>query len=367
MRPVSEAWADGISHSHGLAVQVTLLPEGVDLPVLDGAVTLDGKAATRATLDLSVAPDPAMELVPSEPTDRLAPYGNELQIRRGLIYPDGGEELVSIGIFRIEDVDVEDTAEELSLRISGLDRSARIIDAAFEDAYQVPAGTLITSALLDDIKTVYPDVVASISASSVTAPVVIVAEEGEDRWAFWQGMATALGAELYFDGDGVLVLRELASATQEPAAYLTEGEGGVLVSAAKSWTRQGAFNRVIATGEGTALGGAPPRGVATDDDPFSPTFYGGPFGRVPRFYSSSWITSSDQASDAASGILRAELGTTQQVSFGAVVNPALEPGDVVRVTRERTGVDEDHVIDELTIPLTAEAIMNGRTRATVVQ
>ena len=34
-------------------------------------------------------------------------------------------------------------------------------------------------------------------------------------------------------------------------AGIAEGEGGVLVAAGRRWTREGTFNRVIATGENT--------------------------------------------------------------------------------------------------------------------
>ncbi len=50
-------------------------------------------------------------------------------------------------------------------------------------------------------------------------------------------------------------------------------------------------------------------------------------------------------------MLARQLGTTQQVSFGTIVDAKREPGDIVRITR-LGGIDEDHVIDSLTIPLT---------------
>ena len=70
-----------------------------------------------------------------------------------------------------------------------------------------------------------------------------------------------------------------------------------------------------------------------------------------------------QAQAAAQSILYRELGTTEQVQFGALVLPHLEPSDTVRVTRPRAGIDEDHVLDALTIPMSADGAMNGQTRA----
>ena len=49
-----------------------------------------------------------------------------------------------------------------------------------------------------------------------------------------------------------------------------------------------------------------------------------------------------------------------------LVNPALEPDDLVQVTRTRAGLTaEAHIVDSVTIPLTAEGTMTGRTRAVV--
>ncbi len=103
--------------------------------------------------------------------------------------------------------------------------------------------------------------------------------------------------------------------------------------------------------------------VLLDNNSLSPTYYDGPFGRVPEFFHSEFITSDAQAADVAAARLARQLGTTQSISFGSIVNPRLEPSQVVRVSRLRAGIDqEDHVIETLTIPLGAEQEMTGQTR-----
>jgi hypothetical protein len=208
----------------------------------------------------------------------------------------------------------------------------------------------------------WPEITTDFQSTSYTTPALI-AQEGDDRWAFAQGMAQALGMVLYFDGDGTCVLTP--DVLSSPVLDLAEGEGGVLLAASRQWTREGTFNRVIATGENTGET-APARGVATDDNALSPTYYFGAFGKVPRFYASSFITTDAQALEAAQAILNRELGTTESVNFGAFVLPHLEPGDTVTITRARSGIDEDHVLDSLTIPLAATESMSGQTRARVV-
>lgn len=363
MRTVTAAFSAAIVQSYTLATEAVVIDTTdteTTVPIVDGTVTLDQTAAVRGRCDVSIVDDGTLGLVPDTPSSLLAPYGNEIRLSRGIQYPDGTVELVPLGVFRVQDAEVVDSpGEGLQIRLAGLDRAQRIIDARFEEPYNVTAGTNYSTAILNVIQAAWPDVPYDLTSTALTTPALI-AQEGDDRWKFAQDMATAMAMRLYFDGDGTLTLAPAVLAS--PVTTLAEGEGGVLVSAGRRWTREGTFNRVIATGENTSET-APARGVATDENALSPTYYYGPFGRVPRFYSSPFITTDAQATSAAHKILDDELGTSEQVNFGALVLPHLEPGDTATITRARSGIDEDHVIDTLTIPLNATGTMTGQTRA----
>lgn len=367
MRPVTAAFLDAIATSHRLAVLVEILEAGIVVAeletVIDGSVTLDQTAATRGRADITVVDDGTLGLVPTDTASQLAPYGNEIRVSRGLYFPSGVSELVALGVFRLDQVDVDDQPDGMQIRIAGQDRSARIIDARFEEPYQVVQGTNYGDAILAVLQAAWPEIPYDLTTTSQTTPALI-SEEGGDRWQFARDMAAAIGMDLYFNGDGTVVMRPVTSVSADPIATIAEGEDGVLLTAARSWNRQGTYNRVIATGENTGEA-APARGVATDDNAASPTYYFGPFGKVPRFYASPFITTNDQAADAAQAILSRELGTTQQASFGSLVLPHLEPDDAVLITRERAGIDETHILDQITIPLGAEGVMSGSTRAVV--
>lgn len=365
MRTATAAFRAALAASHKLAVRVDvktgagslLTPDG--LQVIDGSVTLDQTAAIRGRCELSLTDDGTLGLVPDSATSALAPYGNRLVVSRGVEYPDGTRELITLGTFRIDSVDVADSEGALAMRVSGLDSAAIVVDARFEEPYEVAAGTSIETAITALVSAALPGVVTNYPGSTFTTPA-LRAEEGADRWEFAQSIARASGLALYFDGDDKLTLTPADGGST--VATLAEGAAGVLLSAERGWKRAGAYNRVIATGENTGEA-IPVRGVATDDNPLSPTYYFGPFGKVPLFFASQFIVTAEQAAAAAQSILQRQLGTTQEVSFGTLVDPTLEPGDAVRITRERAGIDEDHIIDALTIPLSAGLPMTGRTRA----
>jgi hypothetical protein len=364
-----DRFLSAIAGPHESITRATLLDGGTETPlptVVDGSVTLTANAATRGQCEVSLADDGTLGWIPTNSDSPLAPYGREIRLERGVIYHDGTEELYPLGVFRIEDASIDDTGDQLALAISGLDRSARIIDAKFEEPYQIAAGTNYRTAILTTAQAAWPDVPHDLATTDRTTPV-LVADEGSDRWEFCQKMAAAIGMELYFNGLGVLTMRPVAQfVTGSPVWDISEGEQGVLVRVGLNWTRQGSFNRSIVTGENLGSTDTPARGVATDDNVLSPTYYYGPFGKVPEFFHSEFITTNEQAADVAAARLARQLGTTQQVSFGSVVNPRLEPSQVVRIARERAGVSQDHVLDSLTIPLGAEGEMSASTRATVV-
>ncbi len=353
------------SHTPATLVQVlTTDGETVDVDaVVDGEVTLDRNSATRSTLDLNVADDGSGNWIPKQVGDLLTPYGNEIQAFRGIAYPDRNE-LVSLGIFRIDEASIDDST--LEVQVTGLDRSAPIIDATFEHPLTIAYGADYRTQIINLVLNAVPATNFDIPGFSLSSPALI-AEEGDDRWAFVQGMAQALGYELYYDRDGTCAMRFVQLAADDPTATYSEGEGGVLIGIGRNWARQDSPNRIVVTGENTGVSGTVPRAVAIDDNPLSPTYYYGPYGKKSYTWSSEYVTTDAQAADAAASILNLMRGATQSINFQSIVDPALDPGDVVQVQRERLGISEAHVIDSVSIPLAASGTMSATSRAVQVQ
>ena len=355
MRIVSDRFAAGIAEGAAVAAEAVLYdPLGAEvgpLELAEGSVTFDANAASLAQCSLTLAPDPAM--VPSVPADALSPYGAEVAVRRGIRYIDGTTELVPLGRFRIDEVTGADSGGQLPITISAIDRSQILIDAVFEDAGQTPQGTDIITEIQRIASEGWGSVAftdAWTTAPTATTPLLSWAA-GDDRWDYMRGLAEAVGAVIYFDGNGELAIRTDPTGALTAVYTVAEGEGGMLVEATKTWGRADAVNRVVVTGANSS-NDLPVIGERRDENPLSPTHYGGPFGKVTFAYSSDYITTDDQAGDVAATILGLKLGTSQTVSMQALANPALEVLDVIRVTRERIGVDELHIIDRIELSLT---------------
>lgn len=378
MRIVSAGFREAVLSSHKMAVVVRPRDSEESVPVTEGSVTLDGAAAIRGTCTLTVN-DPAW--APLAPGDVLAPYGNEVEIFRGIDYGGGDTELVPLGIFGIQQSSTqEDSGGGVTISLTAADRAQKVIDALFEADYTVAGGTDYLTALKAIISDGLPGATYNFESRTLTTGTVI-ASRGEDRWELARAMATFIGMELFFDNEGICVLRTITDAAAAPVAYLVEGQEVAvyddppsLISAEKVLTRADAHNKWIVVGNNPDDADAPPVGSAIDDDPLSPTYYYGEFGKKPEIFTSSLVTTTTQAEDAAAGKKAKESGLARGLSFGALVDPSLEPGDVVRITRTVRGsdgtlvelADEDHVIDSLAIPLGVDGVMTGQSRASRV-
>lgn len=367
MRDVSAAFLAALRGSHTMRCEAYVCttyqngvsPDGVEIPIIDGDVIHDGKADVRSTLDLATLGD-----FPYKVGDLLVPYGNEIFVRRGVEFGDRSTEWVSQGYFRIETVSQRDVPTG-AITVTASDRMAGIIDGRLTSPRQYVHDTTVKAVFEDLIFEVYPGAVVEfpdMTADAVTINRRLVCEE--DRYEFLRDLAASHGRNFYVDHRGHFVVRRPPAAT-EALWTVNGGEGGVLVEASREISRRGVYNGVVATGEG-ADDVDPVRSLAVDNDERSPTYWLGPFGKVPRFYSSPMITTLTQARTAARKLLQDNLGLPYSLDFTAIPNPALEPDDPVEVRLpDQTYV---HTIEKVTVPLVASAPLTAQTKdVTLVQ
>lgn len=374
MYPVSAAFLAGLRRSHRAAFRADLYDGGslaATLDVLGGNVEVDGNAARRRRGRVGLA-DLTGTLTPADLTDLVAPNGNEMRLFRGLAVEGGEVEWCPLGVFGIGEVKVVDSGAGVRLEVQGMDRSRKVSRNRWEQAYALPAGTNYGTAIQDVIESRLPGTTYSFVTTTRTTPLLVLGEEREnDPWKDATEMAQAIGCDLFFDPDGVCVLRPVPDETTAGVSFdYAEGVGGVLLGGERLLTDERTYNAVVVTGEGSGLD-APVREVVYDDDPASPTYVGSPpgssdFGLVPRFLTSALITTSAQALEAGQAVLRRSLGVVEDVRFSAVVNPAHEAGDVVRVRRRAMKVDARYVLESFTVPLDVSSALTATTKKRAV-
>lgn len=371
MRAVSAGFLRTLTGSHQMRARARVCttfqtgtnPVGTEIPILDGDVKAQAGGDVRATLDLTTDGNRRW---PKSAADLLGPWGNEIYVERGIAYGNGNVEYVGLGYYRIYEA-TQDTVPNGPIKISARDRMSGIIDARLEAPLQFPAGTTVGSVFSQLITAVYPSATIDYDDGTTTSNSALgratIAQES--RYEFLRDLAKSRGKVIYWDHRGRLQVKSPPNPTV-PLWDVYHGAGGVLVEMSRELSRVGVFNAVVATGEGADT--VPPvRAVARDNNVQSPTYYYGPFGKVPRAYSSPFITTSAQARSAAAAILRQSLGLPYGIDFTAVPNPALEPLDPVRVKYSHNDASEVHVIDDITIPLTAAAAIKATSRQSVAE
>jgi hypothetical protein len=344
--PVSDRFLQRITENHDPVTRVQLfLTDGrvVDLEHTGGSVTVDRSQAIRRTCTVTCA-DPTR--IPRTPADQLATYGARLQIRRGVDYGDGTQETVPLGVFRLDAVSGDVTQGPVTLQ--GKDLSAVVADDKFTAPYRV-TGTVV-SAVSELIRRSLPT--ADVISSIVDGPIgTRIFDTEADPWAGCQEIAAAAGAEVYANADGVFVIATLPDLlTTDPVWSIEAAEGGAYISANRAMTSDNVYNGVLARGENTSDLVAPVQYLATDTDTGSPTYWGGPYGRRPMFHTSATLVSLSACQNAATLKLAQAKAPNASGDISSLPNPALEPGDVLRIAHE-DGTRELHQAAAFTVPL----------------
>ena len=370
MYPVSDAFLSAVRTSHVVKVKIEIYDMANNSIIstaqpISGTVTIDSRRSIRRQCSLEFI-DTDGTLVPTNNRSSvLLPYNREIKIWKGVVYGDGTEELVPMGVFGLTKVNVTDTAQGIKIQVEGSDRSLKVSKAKwYKHDFYISDGTAketaIRNILLDrypSVKTLFP---ATGQVCTLTYPTL---DQSSDPWKESIKIAESAGMDLYFDENGVVRMRPIPDPDLgTPLITYEDGTDSVLTQLSRDLSSDDTFNGVIYTGEGTNLS-IGVIGEAWDENPSSPT-YRYSYGEVPMFKSSPNVLTVAEAKDAALAELRKVVGASEKITWDQIVNPAHDVYDLVKITRTPSGIDATLMIDAISIPLDAKTAMNavGRTR-----
>lgn len=360
MYPVSERWLESLPLARYEPIVQWSLDRGEtwqDLTVHDGSITAASTSQVRWTVR-------GLVVSGAEVGRRaLSPYGARVRVFMRMHFDRLTYETVPLGVYRVEEV------SQAGLRpgrasIDGLSLESQVQDERFHEPRSLAIGTGQYWATTL-IKEVLPEIGISWRLGSSLTPQLV---EERDRWGLIDGrsqdpsIAKSLGGRVFCDSRGSFVAAPVPTLENEPVWSLTAGDAGTLIEPQQTLSRDRVYNQVVASGASES--GQPPVGpaVASDDDPVSPTYYKGPFGAVPLFYTSKLLTTYPQCQMAALSLLAPRLGLKQTVSVSSIVNYAIEPDDVISVTMPN-GEEDRHIVDSVNYSLTG-GTMSMQTRST---
>lgn len=375
MEAVSEAFLDAVRQSGKRKTVVDVYygtntsPIMTDLPVVSGEIRYDRSSAVRASGSLVIG-DPSLLM-------DLEPWGIEIVIRSGVVYPNGQEELVQMGVFMIDSESFEE-AEGRIPTIEFFDRAQRVSEKSLfvsNPAFPGQLATDVLNALILSPAPGYPT--APLWALLYDEDSIVVNPRlpggfyngSVDRWAFVLQIADLLaGSEIFFqrDGDAILQIPPAITPTTTAADAVwtvdaDQGDNtGVMISSSVKVSRENAYNGVLIRGSTPSKAGAKQvYGTAYDLDPNSRTYWYGPFGKKRYDTSNQALTTKAQCATAAAKMLKTFNGLSRTCSFGSLINPALSVGDIIEVVN-LDGDSEVYMVETLQIPF-GEGTMTGST------
>lgn len=319
-----------------------------------GTVTIDSTAENLRTCSFSCL-DPSGILTPVDPSSgQLQPDGVEVKIFAGYL-ENGTVTMYAQGIFGLTEVDAVSSisAPGPVLNVTGTDRSLRISLNLFANAYAIPAGTLVTQAVLDILAQQAPWVtLTNITTSSATVAAQAY-QPGDDPWQAIQEVCASAGLLAYFDREGVFcVIVDPSVAPDYPTGLFIDGAANTVTSITRITNNSPGYNGVIVTGQSLSGSSAVISGSAFDANPQSATYYLGPYGQRPAPpVQASTVTTNAGAASMAKMLLPQVLGMTRQVVIDTVPCFWLDVYDILYMANAATQTQEIAILEQATVPL----------------
>jgi hypothetical protein len=322
--------------------------------VADGSFVMDARRAMLWSADLTIALPSDSSWVPRTPADLLTNFGTTATVEAGVRLADGTDSMVPLGVYLIQAVEGTRAAGQNTVQLTLMDKALAIADYRFEAPVSTAAGDVadVVNAVILDRLGVSP----GLAASGQTVPVSVFGlDPSKDPWTELQELAASRGLRLRYDRAGVLALTA-------PPTYLSTLPSlleGVLRTSPQFASRPA--NVVVVRGEGTdALEAS--IAVVMDTDPASPTWAGAtaggsPYGRVTRHYSSKAITTTAEATTAATALLSSEVGAGATWSLAKAFDPTVDVDDLITTTDPTVPA---LAVDSVTVGIRGETTITGR-------
>lgn len=412
MQPVPDGYLDRLAGSHVIESRVESWLGSTFLGEVDHvkwAVRWDMAANVAGTLDLTAPP----HMVPTSSNSPLEAHGQRLKVWRNLVRATGQVDEVLVGTFWIQDWDQSDDGEEVSVKASSVEQL--IIDADMESAVSVSGRSTLTvvQSLLNSIAPAVEVVIdgrlaaldgacpvlvidqnpleairqilAGINAQLVSdphgrvsiEPIPLIGEPVMDIHASYTSRVESFdvplvtGYPLHYDSEifydtGVDYDSDIYSVTSTISSAGSQDHHGNLITRARGGSRDGVVNAVTARGESVDDQPAV-QATAIDNDPTSPTYWYGNFGRKRGKFFSPVLTTTAMCLKAAQTQLAVRKLFERKAQVTTTVNPALRFGDTVRILvhNENGRIVEEslHVLETIGFDSDTDSVMNLSTKS----
>lgn len=349
-----------ISRQVDIYEEDAVTPWRLNVPIKDGSISADQTRNERRTFSLNISNiDDTYHVAPGELW-----YDKVVKIFRGAYASDGTVWKGQVGEFLI---DKADATRDSLIAMSGRDYTKKLLLSKFVADTNFTAPIPVEN-LIQDIASNGGIVKFNLPLTGKNTGKDFYFQRGTDRWTAISQIATDYNLELFFSADGYLTLREFADPLTAEIDYtFLTGANGNISNYTKSISDTELYNHVVVVGESSDADIPPVWAEATNTTAGSPTSIAEIGDRVYQ-YSSSFITTQQQAQDVADQFLKVHALEQFDCNIDAIVVPYLDPGIIVEFLdpKPAAGDPTRYLLSSFTIPLTLSAMSANVKRITIV-
>lgn len=335
----------------GLGVQLE-----TDVPFLSGAVTADLASRVARNLEMTVP----SYLYPADPSDLLAPFGNELRVFYGVQLGDGSLKY-TWPVFRGRIRNVTKSSDG-TCSVQCADRAADVADVNFVTPRNSDTTLTINEQWQQLVVEAVPDAQFGTSDNFLKLMQPLTWEF--ERASAMDEMTRSVGALWYPLAAGEFVIRRFPwNVISAPVITLSDRSGGIVNSWSSTRSRDAIFNVVTVTSE-RLNGDGSVFATVSDDTVGSPTNINGGFGVRSRLERLQTPSTFGGATGAAEALLRTYVAPTEEWTLNIVPDASLELGEIIGLDVD--GREVIQVVRAFTLPLDLSGDMTLSTRSLVI-
>lgn len=357
---VSARWLAAIPVPHTVTTTITMTVVGgspTTLAFSSGTVTTDRTQRIRRAANLAVRGGSAL-------FDQLTNPGTKIAVDHGLVY--GGTDIETIPMIRGELSSASLGLGDGLIQIGVADYWQGLAAADYLTPYSPSPSAKRVDVITAAVNDIYPGITVRNSASDTGT--IATNQTWTSRADMISSLANDGGMDVYFAPDGALVLRNNPTINDPISWLIKTGTGGTLKNLTRSRPLDKTYNAVIltpATADSSQGWDQVTAIISDTNNPRHPSKLGR---TVPYRYAAPSILTAAAAQIVAGQILDKLQGSTEMLSLGAVSNPALEAGDIVRVLTPIDGGNTivSHFLDSAQTDLVSGAMSCGTRSNTEV-
>lgn len=262
----------------------------------------------------SVENNRRVDWLPTDPRSALARFGQQLDVT---IVADGMD--IRIGRYLI--TDWSDGGDTVEITAEG------VLQSAADDRLTSPTAPRSDGTLKSEfLRLLPPYMTARFDPALVDRACPRAMEWSEDRLEALYEIADAWPARIRVDPWGQVVVLPPLPTSAVPVLSLTDGEGGTVVGAPISDSREGAYNMVVAR---SSQDGVNAQAIARVlSGPMKPD---GDYRPVPKFYSSPLLDNTAQCLAAAQKLLADAVRPSRVLRVEMAPDPRVQEDDPVEI------------------------------------